>query len=213
MNQTRNNDAGDTANATVFIVDDDDAMRRGLEFLISSAGYKGESFDSGKAFLDYYKPAMHGCLLLDVRMPGMSGLELQEHLRDERITVPVILVTAYADVPTAVRAMQAGASDFIEKPFEGSELLKRIRRALARDAETQKDDRRLRKIRGRLETLTPRERQVMELVVDGLLNKQIASELGISMKTVENHRARVMEKMKVVSLAHLVRLAMAADIC
>jgi len=196
--------------ATVFVVDDDDGMRRGMEFLIDSAGYPVRAFDSAKAFLDAYRPGTKGCLLLDVRMPGMSGLELQQHLRAERIGIPVIIVTAFANVPMAVQAIKAGAFDFIEKPFEGSELLARVRRALALAERADTDERRAGEIRSRLAALTPREREVMELVVAGRLNKQIAGELGISMKTVENHRARVMEKMNAESLAELVRMAMDA---
>lgn len=212
MNQARTPHASADPSTTVFVVDDDDGMRRGLEFLLKSAGFHVEGFGSARDFLDYYEPAMRGCLLLDVRMPGMSGLELQEHLRSERINIPVILVTAYANVPMAVRAMQDGAFDFIEKPFDGSALLTRIRRAMAHDARVRVDEKQVRQIERRLESLTPREREVMELVVDGLLNKQIAGELGISMKTVENHRARVMDKMNAESLAELVRMAMTGGI-
>ena len=211
MKRTNSADANCEAAMTVFVVDDDDAMRRGLEFLIRSAGYEVAGFNSARAFLDHYRPTMRGCLLLDVRMPGMSGPELQEHLKSEQIAIPIIIVTAYANVPTAVRAMQVGALDFIEKPFEGSELLDRVRRALTRDTEIRADEGRVKRIRSRRADLTPREREVMDLVVTGLLNKQIAAELCISMKTVENHRARVMDKMKVESLAELVRLSMIAE--
>jgi len=196
--------------ATVFVVDDDEGMRRGMEFLVDSAGYPVRTFDSARAFLDFYRPEMTGCLLLDVRMPGMSGLELQEHLRAERIRIPVIIVTAFANVPMAVQAIQGGAFDFIEKPFEGSELLDRIRRALALAERAHTDERRVRDVQSRLATLTPREDEVMDLVVAGRLNKQIAGELGIAMKTVENHRAHIMEKMGAESLAELVRMAMIA---
>ena len=191
----------------VFIVDDDEAMRRSVGFLLRTAGLKSKTFGSAREFLDDYKPGAPGCLLLDVRMPGMSGLELQEHLRAERITVPVVILTAYGDVAMAVRAMKAGAVDFIEKPFEGSVLLDRIRGALAREARVRVDETRRRHVTEHLDRLTPREREVMDLVVAGLLNKQIAAELGISMKTVEIHRARVMEKMQAESLAELVRMA------
>ena len=212
MNKTADNATPDDQDVTVFVVDDDDGMRRGTEFLVRSAGYQVRSFDSARAFLDAYEPAMRGCLLLDVRMPGMSGLELQDHLREERIRIPIIIITAFANVPMAVRAMQTGAFDFIEKPFDGAALINRIRRAIAQDVSERQDQQRVREAHQRIERLTPREREVMELVVDGRLNKQIAGDLGISMKTVENHRARVMEKMEVVSLADLVRLAIAAGV-
>ncbi len=212
MRQPVEHNAADFPGVTVFIVDDDDAMRRGLKFLVTSAGHEAKGFDSAQAFLDYYQPTMRGCLLLDVRMPGMSGLELQEHLRSEGITIPVIMVTAFGNIPLAVRAMKTGVFDFIEKPFEGSELLDRIHRALAREDRSHEDAKYLRKIRNRLDSLTPREREVLELVITGMLNKQIAGELGISIKTVENHRARVMDKMQIVSLAELVRLAIAAGV-
>jgi two-component system response regulator TtrR len=193
---------------TVFVVDDDEGMRKGLRFLLESAGYRVETLDSAQAFLDRYRPSMRGCVLLDVRMPGMSGLELQERLRAEDIAIPVIIVTAHANVPMAVDAMQNGALDFIEKPFEGSALLSRVRRALAHDARHRVRDGERKACSERLESLTPREREVLDLVVEGMLNKQIAAELGISMKTVEHHRARAMQKMQVESLAHLVRTMM-----
>ena len=196
---------------TIFVVDDDDAMRRGIEFLIRSAGYKVKSFDSAPAFLAHYRPPMGGCLLLDVRMPGMDGLRLLDHLRDHGSDVPVIFVTAFGNIPMAVRALKTGAFDFIEKPFDGADLLARIRNALAKAAQaTGRVDHR--QIQARLESLTPREREVMERVVSGMLNKQIAGELGISIKTVETHRAQVMEKMQAQSLAELVRMAIATSI-
>jgi two-component system response regulator TtrR len=196
---------------TVFVVDDDEGIRRALDFLLSSAGYQVQCFDSAQAFLAHYASDMHGCLLLDVRMPGMDGLDLHEHLKANNINIPVVFVTAYADVPMAVRAMKAGAFDFVEKPFDGAELLNRVRRAISQDRRTQVDQSQLRAAQERLTRLTPREREVMELVVSGYLNKQIASELDISMKTVENHRAKVMEKMHAESLADLVRMAISLD--
>ena len=203
--------SGDRQTApVVFVVDDDEGMRKGMEFLLHSAGYQTEGFGSAQAFLDHYRPSMRGCLLLDVRMPGMSGLELQQHLQAERIRIPVIIVTAFANVPMAVRAIQAGAFDFIEKPFEGADLLERIGRALAREQEQRQDEGFQREVQRRLASLTPREREVMDLVVAGRLNKQIAGDLGISMKTVENHRARVMDKMQAESLAELVRMTVTA---
>lgn len=210
MRKTDPPDPSPDPGMTVFLVDDDDGFRGGLEFLVKSAGFPVQGFRSAQAFLDCYDPSMRGCLLLDVRMPGMSGLELQEHLRARRIALPVIIVTAYANVPMAVRALQAGAFDFIEKPFDGAALLKRIRHALAHDEQVRVDEEQSRRVQARLASLTPREREVMDLVVDGLLNKQVAAELGISMKTVENHRARVMEKMQAESLAELVRMVLSA---
>ena len=195
----------------IFVIDDDEGMRKGMEFLVSSAGYSAVSFSSAKEFLEYYRPDMRGCLLLDVRMPGMGGLELQQEMAARHIRLPVIIVTAFANVPMAVRAIQAGAFDFVEKPFEGSELLERVRRALAGEHREWEDEEELREHRRRIAALTPREREVMDLVVAGLLNKQIAAELGISIKTVENHRAHVMEKTGADSLASLVRMSLAAE--
>ena len=210
MSMTRRTDSSPPPDATVFVVDDDDAMRDGLAFLIRAAGYEARTFDSAQAFLDACGPTMRGCLLLDVRMPGMSGLELQEQLQSRRITLPVIIVTAYANVPMAVRAMQGGAFDFIEKPFDDTVLINRIRTALSLESQRSADEAEVRKIRRRIDELTPRENEVMSLVVDGLLNKQIAAKLDVSMKTVEIHRSRVMTKMQAESLAQLVRMVIAA---
>ncbi|HAU36840.1 MAG TPA: DNA-binding response regulator [Phycisphaerales bacterium] len=196
---------------TVFIVDDDAGMRKGMDFLVSSAGYRCVSFASAEEFLEFLRPEMRGCLLLDVRMPGMGGLELQQELAARKLQLPVIIVTAFANVPMAVRAIQAGAFDFVEKPFEGSELLEHVRRALASERREWRDAEQLREIRERIASLTPREREVMDLVVAGRLNKEIAAELGISIKTVENHRACVMQKTRADSLATLVRMSLAAE--
>lgn len=197
-----------TLDATVFIVDDDEAMRRGIEFLMQSAGLPARTFESAQAFLDTYQAGTPGCLLLDVRMVGMSGLDLLELLRKRQVHMPVIMVTAYADVPMAVRAMQSGACDFIEKPFEASQLLERVHKALAQELAARADQEQKQQLRLRLASLTPREREVMDLVVAGLLNKQIAAQLGISIKTVETHRACIMEKTEAGSLAELVRIAL-----
>ena len=185
-------------------------MRRGLKFLVSSAGYDVKAFESAQALLADEHVPLDGCLLLDVRMPGMDGLQLLDHLRQQGIQIPVIFVTAFGNVPMAVRALQHGAFDFIEKPFDGPELLSRIRNALAQVQESLVRRHNVDQIRRRLESLTRREREVMEMVVAGKLNKQIASELGINIKTVEGHRAQVMEKMQAESLAELVRLAITA---
>ncbi len=205
----RTTDATTPTTHVVYVIDDDDAMRQGMQFLLRSAGLSARCFASGAEFLDSIDPHARGCILLDVRMPGMSGLELQEELRRRKVRLPVILVTGHGNVPMAVRAMRSGAFDFIEKPFEGPVLLDRVRSAIAADAEARVDDDRERELRKRIERLTPREREVMALVVEGMLNKQIAAELNISMKTVENHRAHVMEKLGAQSLADLVRMAVA----
>jgi RNA polymerase sigma factor (sigma-70 family) len=209
MNQSTN---GNNGQATVYVVDDDQAMRDGLSFLMKSAGLSARCFDSAQSFLDAFKPSMRGCVLLDVRMPGMNGLQLQELLRSRQITIPVIILTAYADVPMAVRAMRAGAFDFFEKPFDDTKLIDRIRQAMDSVRRAEYEDERVRQIEQCMAKLTPREREVMELVVTGALNKEIADMLNISVKTVENHRARVMEKMEAEYLADLVRMAMRVGI-
>ena len=197
-----------SAAATVFVVDDDDAMRNSLEWLIESEGHRVETFGSAQAFLDTYYPGRSGCLLLDVRMPGMSGLELQEHLRQQQIRIPVIIITGHGDVPMAVKAMKAGALDFIEKPFDDDTLLATIQRALEVDASQRLQQAGRAEYATRLAQLTPREHEVMLMVTDGKSNKEIANELGVSAKTVEAHRARVMEKMEAHSLAELVRMVL-----
>lgn len=212
MSQHKESEASDGHRPTVFVVDDDNAMRRGLEFLVSSAGYMVNAFDSAQAFLDYYRTPMYGCLLLDVRMPGMSGLELLDYMRARNIWIPVIFVTAFGNIPLAVRAVKTGAFDFIEKPFNSAELLSRIRNALVQATQPPVKQQASDEIQKRLETLTPREREVMRCVITGMLNKQIAGELSISVKTVESHRAQVMEKMRAQSLADLVRMTIVVDI-
>jgi FixJ family two-component response regulator len=192
---------------TVFIVDDDDAVRRFLTGLIRSIDLRVEAYASAQDFLDAYRPGRPGCLLLDVRMPGMSGLELQRELADRSIELQVVILTGHGNVPVAVQAMKAGAVDFIEKPFNNELLLDRIQTAVAQSlrsgSEREKHDETLR----RLDTLTPRERQVFDLVVTGETNKGIAHRLTISEKTVEIHRANVMRKMRARSLASLVHMA------
>ena len=196
-----------THEPTVFIVDDDDAVRRFLTGLIRSIDLKVEAYASAQDFLDAYRPGRPGCLLLDVRMPGMSGLELQRELAERAIALQVVILTGHGNVPVAVQAMKAGAVDFIEKPFNNELLLDRIQRAVAQslrsDSAREARDETLR----RLDTLTRRERQVFELVVGGETNKSIAHRLAISEKTVEIHRARVMRKMRARSLAALVQMA------
>lgn len=193
---------------TVFIVDDDEAVRESLSWLISSVGLKVETFSSAQAFLDAYQPGRPGCLLVDVRMPGMSGLELQRRLAAQPMCLPVIIVTGHGDVQMAVRAMKDGAFDFIEKPFNDQVLLDLVHKAVhecerRRDAEMERHH-----LRAQVDQLTPRERQVMDMIVAGKTNKQIAHDLEISDKTVEAHRAKVMEKLTAASLAELIHKSM-----
>jgi len=192
---------------TVFIVDDDTAVRDALKFLMRSVGRPVETFGSATEFLDAYRDDRPGCLVLDIRLPGMSGLELQEKLIERRAIVPIIFITGHGDVPMAVEAMQAGALDFLQKPFRDQDLLDRINQALEKDAANRQALKELNAIRERLASLTAREREVMNLVVHGKANKVIAGDLKLSQRTVEIHRARVMEKMEARSLADLVKMA------
>jgi FixJ family two-component response regulator len=194
------------SDATVFVVDDDPAMRESLSFLMGSVGIRVKTFEDAHAFLDQYDSEERGCLVLDVRMPGMSGLELQERLSTNGVSLPVVMVTGYGDVPMAVRALKSGALDFIEKPFTDQELLDRVNEALNVDRRLHREAEKRVNYDVRVGRLTERELQVMRLVVDGKSNKMIAHELGLSPKTVEVHRARVMDKMEVGSLAQLLRL-------
>jgi len=193
---------------TVFVVDDDAAVRDSLSWLIKSVGLKVETFGSAHEFLEKLNPRRQGVVVLDVRMPGMSGLELQEKLVSDSITLPVIIVTGHGDVPMAVRAVKSGAFDFIEKPFNDQVLLDRIQQAMKRQVETRKVEEQRADVAGRLNTLTPREKEVLEMVVSGNPNKVIAAQLGISCRTVEIHRGRVMEKMRASSLSELVRMGL-----
>ncbi len=195
----------------VWIVDDDEAMRSSLKWLIESVGMRVESHDSANAFLQAHYPGRFGCLLLDVRMPGMSGLELLEHLREQQMMPPTVIITGHGDVPMAVRAMKAGAIDFIEKPFNDEVLLDSIRRALAIEEQRRDMTSGVADVAERLSNLTPREHEVMHMVTEGMSNKEIANSLGVSAKTVEAHRARVMEKMQAGSLAELVRMAISVE--
>jgi FixJ family two-component response regulator len=192
----------------IFLVDDDASVLRALGRLIKSAGYEVQTFESARAFLDsgdFQKgPA---CLVLDVRMPGLNGLDLQRELQAANASLPIIFITGHGDIPTTVRAMKAGAVDFLPKPLKDTVLLKAVEQALARAVRDQAKRRELEALSERRNTLTPREREVMALVVSGLLNKQIAFELGTVEKTIKVHRARVMQKMGVDSLAELVRVA------
>lgn len=194
----------------VFIVDDDDAVRESLEFLMKSIDLPSETFASAQDFLKSFNPDRPGCLLLDIRMPGMSGIELQAELKKRDAQIPIIFITGHGDVPMAVKAIQSGAADFIQKPFRDQELIDRIRDVLQDDAEGRAIRMEKNEILQRMSTLTEREKEVMEQVVSGKANKVVAIDLNVSQRTVEIHRANVMEKMKAKSLAQLVRLVMRA---
>ncbi|MGD8330153.1 MAG: response regulator transcription factor [Acidobacteriota bacterium] len=189
----------------IFVVDDDDAVRRSTEMLIRSMGLRVESFASAAEFLEDFDPQQPGCVILDIRMPGMSGLELQEHLNGLGASIPVIFVTGHGDVPMAVKAMKEGAVDFIQKPFRDQELIDRVHAAVDRDTKHRNAARLKQGIQERIDLLTSREMEVMQLVVEGRANKEIAFDLGLSPRTVEIHRARVMAKMNADSLPDLVR--------
>lgn len=190
----------------VYIVDDDDGMRRALSTLLTTIGHSTIAYASPTEFLSKYDPSKPSCLVLDVRMPEMSGLEVQQQLNRSGSMLPVILITGHGDVPMAVQAMKDGAFDFLQKPFRDEDLLDRIRKALELDAENRRSVQRHADLRQRASSLTPREREVMAMVVDGRANKVIAIDLGLSERTVEIHRANVMEKMAASSVAHLVKM-------
>lgn len=196
---------------TVFIVDDDEAVRSSLRLLMRSVGLSAQTFASANEFLTAFDPRSPGCIVLDVRMPGMSGLELQEALNLRGATTPVIFITGHGDVPMAVEAIQSGAFDFLQKPFRDQDLLDRIKRALARDAEEREKQAGIDTVKARLATLTPREREVLALMTNGRPNKLMAADLGLSQRTIEIHRARVMEKMEAGSLASLVRMVLSLE--
>ncbi len=191
---------------TVWIVDDDEAVRDSLEILCRSVGLKAETFASATAYLEAHDPDRAGCLVLDIRMPGMSGLQLQKRLEELGSPPPIIFITGHGDVPMAVGAIQRGAIDFIQKPFRDQDLLDRIQQALELDVKRRRELHKRRELERRLERLTAREREVLDLVVAGNPNKVVAGELGLSQRTVEIHRSHVMEKMEADSLAELVRL-------
>jgi FixJ family two-component response regulator len=197
--------------ATVFVVDDDDAVRTSLRLLLKSVGLPVETFGSAQEFLDAFDAERAGCLVLDIRMPGMSGLELQQRLNEIHAIVPIVFITGHGDVPMAVEAMQHGAVDFIQKPFRDQDLIDRINQALEKDRDNRAGLRERDAIRRRMQQLTPREREVLDLVTQGKANKVIAGDLNVSQRTVEIHRARVMEKMGASSLAHLVRMVIEAE--
>ena len=191
---------------TVFIVDDEEEVRDSLKMLIESIGLVAETYESAQAYLQNFDPSRTGCLILDVRMRGMSGLSLQEHMQKEPIHPPIIIITGHGDVQMAVRAVKAGASDFLEKPFNEQRLLDSIHLALEQDAVQRGKASKLAEIQHRVNRLTEREMEVMELIVNGMLNKNIAFELNISQSTVEAHRSKVMDKMEAKTLSDLMRM-------
>jgi two-component system response regulator FixJ len=193
-------------NPLVMVVDDDSGIRNAMRALLKSVGLESAQYPSAQEFLAAYQPSQPGCLVLDIRMPGMSGLELQQQLNLRGAVIPVIFMTGHGDIPMAVEAMQHGAFDFLQKPFRDQDLLDRIQRAIAKDAELRKSLGEHERIRAHLESLTPREREVLDLMTQGKQNKVIGQELGVSPRTIEIHRARVMEKMGANSVAELVHM-------
>jgi two-component system response regulator FixJ len=201
----------ETHKSTVFVVDDDESVRRSLVALMESVGYGCETFKSAVEFLEHYVPVRAGCLILDIRMPQMSGIELQRALNVRGLCLPLIFITGHGDIAMAVEAMKQGAFDFVEKPFRDQNLLDRVNRALELDAEMRRELAGRDELRRRADTLTPREREVMQSIVAGKANKVIALDLALSERTVEIHRAKVMEKMDARSVAQLVKMSLSLE--
>jgi len=197
---------------TIFIVDDDNEVRDALALLMESVGLAVKAYESGQDFLDQFDPSLPGCVITDVRMPGMSGLELQKKLNIQKIHPPVVIITGHGDITMAVNAMQEGALDFIEKPFNDQRLLDCVHRAVEVDASQRGQATQLAEIKTRMESLTKRERQVMELITQGKRNKNIADELCVSQSTVEAHRSKVMDKMHAKTLSDLMRMVLSSEL-
>lgn len=196
---------------TVFVVDDNASVRKSVANLCDAEGLPVETYASGDEFLAAYDPQRRGCLLLDVRLRGASGLDLQDELRRRKSTLPIIVMTAYGNVPTSVRAFKGGAVDFLQKPIAPKALLERIRRLSEIDRQEREAAAPRDEVQHRIASLTPRERQVMDMLVDGLISKEIAFDLGVSTRTIEGHRRQVLRKMGVTSAAQLVRVVLSAD--
>lgn len=198
---------------TVFLVEDDEAVRRSLKFQIEAMGYQVAAFGSAISFLEEYEPCDNACLLLDVRMPGMTGIELQQLLTERKDTIPVIMISGHADVPVAVRAMKNGATDFLSKPVHGNELAAALEFALTTPmAAGRRCEVPIEEIRERIDQLTPRESQVLNFVVDGFSSRQIAEQLDVSFKTIEAHRSKIMSKTQAQNVAHLVRMCLSEQV-
>jgi two-component system response regulator FixJ len=195
-----------TQSGVVFIVDDEEAVRDSIALLLRSVGIRSRTYGDAREFLDSYQPAEHGCLVLDIRMPRLGGMEVQHELNRRGWAVPVIFVTGHGDVPMAVEAMRAGAVDFLQKPFKDDELIRRVQKALEQDARLREQLSSLDQLRGRFDSLTPREREIAERLASGSANKAVAIDLGLSERTVELHRAHVMQKMGARGLAQLVQM-------